>query len=86
MYENDKYVILKIENMPGPKFECVVQFLEPKKEIVHIFMNDRYLEEDLLIKRLDNKWEREYNRNDKEIEDKKGKLADLTKKMCKKPK
>lgn len=83
MYENKKYKILKIRDLPGERFECVVQWLEPIKKIEHIFMNDQYLDEELLIKRLDNKWERYYNKSDKQIKDKKKKIKNMSKKLVK---
>jgi len=83
MYENKKYRILKIRNTPGPHFEVVVQWLEPIKKIEHIFLNDRYLEEDLLIERLDDFWEQHYNRSDEEINDRANRIKKLAKKLCK---
>jgi hypothetical protein len=83
MYENKKYKILNIRDTPGPNFEVVVQWLVPIEKIEHIFMNDMYLEETMLIQRLDDMWEQVYNRGPEQIADKKAKIIELANKLKK---
>jgi hypothetical protein len=77
MYENVKYKILNIKNTPGPNFEVVIQWLAPVSKIEHVFLNDAFLAEDLLIQRIDEMWELNYNKSIEEIADKKAKIATL---------
>jgi hypothetical protein len=46
-------------------------------------MNDMYLEETMLIQRLDDMWEQVYNRGPEQIADKKAKIIELANKLKK---
>jgi hypothetical protein len=82
MYENTKYKITKINDIPGPKVEVHVLWIS-ENQYEKIFFNDEVLEGDTLINKLDDFYEQLHNKSNlMDSKEKKSKIESLKNKYC----